>query len=388
MDSKIDKSGSDPFSLQLRSGFRWLRFEDGLEREYRAFMMARQRRAAQIFSLLGLSVWVVFAFLDVWRIAALDLWDPADPIIWLWLGLRWFVLVFIVTGLLYETITRRPYDRFTWWGYVFFGCVVATSAVIGRIKADFAADSTVIIIVMAAFLPLGFVFRRALAAILIVAAFSLFVLSFDDGRGVADRAQMGLMVLVAVPVAAIGGYLREYSERYNYLLMGVLNQQAGHDPLTGLSNRRQLSTHAASAFSQAERTSEKVFIAVADIDYFKQYNDLYGHPEGDRVLVHVGNLLAKAVRRPLDLAARVGGEEFCLFFFGADAVYVEQVLGQMALALKALNLPHEASPFGLVSLSAGMAEREEGEDFYALFSRADAALYEAKRKGRNRINWA
>ncbi len=158
------------------------------------------------------------------------------------------------------------------------------------------------------------------------------------------------------------------------------------DGLTGLTNRRGFDAGLADAWARALRSGEPVALAMLDVDYFKLYNDEYGHQAGDQCLREVANVIAAHARRPGDVAARYGGEEFALLppsATGSDALKIAQ---SMCDQLAAKNLPHVCSSFGFVSVSIGVASLIPGPDnsMDLLVKLADNALYRAKHEGRNR----
>ena len=125
-----------------------------------------------------------------------------------------------------------------------------------------------------------------------------------------------------------------------------------------------------------------------DLDHFKGYNDLFGHPAGDDCLRNVASAIRGALLRPGDFAARYGGEELAVLLPATDFTGAEMVAGQIAQAVRALRLPHPATPAGIVTVSCGVAVYDpetDAHDPVKLVSRADQALYRAKLGGRNRI---
>jgi diguanylate cyclase (GGDEF)-like protein len=124
-----------------------------------------------------------------------------------------------------------------------------------------------------------------------------------------------------------------------------------------------------------------------DIDHFKRYNDRYGHLGGDECLRRVARVLRDSVRGGNDLVARYGGEEFIIVLPGADLAAVLPVAERARAAVEALKEPHEKSAYGVVTISVGIAAMVPTKqiDAGALVQRADAALYRAKKNGRNRI---
>lgn len=160
------------------------------------------------------------------------------------------------------------------------------------------------------------------------------------------------------------------------------------DGLTGLSNRRFFNEYIETEWKQAIRSGEPISLLMVDIDHFKQYNDSYGHLAGDEVLKTVAQAVLGSFRRPRDLAARFGGEEFVVIL-PETAKGDLQMLGEMVVcAVEALGLPHRGSSTasGMVTISVGGATSipQSADSALALIETADKALYEAKRMGRNR----
>jgi len=159
------------------------------------------------------------------------------------------------------------------------------------------------------------------------------------------------------------------------------------DALTGLASRRHFLAEAARELSRARRGHALSFLML-DVDHFKAINDTHGHAIGDRVLVELGRTL-RAVLREADLAGRLGGEEFGVLLPDADAALARAVAERARAALAAARVPMDgAGPLGF-TVSVGVATLEPGDDEAAtLIARADAALYDAKRAGRNCVRVA
>ena len=153
------------------------------------------------------------------------------------------------------------------------------------------------------------------------------------------------------------------------------------DPLTGLGNRRKMDQALAAELARAGRDGSRLSVVMADVDHFKRVNDEYGHPAGDQVLVRVGRLFRDRTRIT-DTAARFGGEEFVLLLVGAGLEQAVAKAEQLRTALELEPIEPLSRP---VTASFGVAEWAAGEDGASLLARADAALYEAKRTGRNRV---
>lgn len=164
-----------------------------------------------------------------------------------------------------------------------------------------------------------------------------------------------------------------------------LGRLAGIDQLTQLANRRQFDQVLAREWRRGGRNGVPLSMVLCDLDYFKRYNDALGHLAGDECLRRVGPALGGLLRRPGDLVARFGGEEFAIILPETDADGARQICEQAVAAVHALDLPHPDSPLGRVTISIGAAATIPNPRLAPtrLFAAADEALYEAKRAGRN-----
>lgn len=167
----------------------------------------------------------------------------------------------------------------------------------------------------------------------------------------------------------------------NQLLISRLDALAHQDPLTNTANRRKMEVVLENAVEQ-----KKAFSAIMlDIDYFKRYNDTYGHPAGDDCLARVAQVLKQSVRTPDDVVSRYGGEEFLVILFNCPADIAEKVAARIQDGLRKEAIPHSTSTVSdRVTVSMGIAEMAEGLAGTEIIARADAALYRAKEAGRDR----
>ncbi|MBW3622613.1 MAG: diguanylate cyclase [Armatimonadetes bacterium] len=184
----------------------------------------------------------------------------------------------------------------------------------------------------------------------------------------------------------------EITDRKRYELMLAhlnqeLQQEARHDPLTGLANRLQMEEDLEMMHGRVERYGHSFCVAFCDVDKFKPYNDHYGHAAGDEVLQAVGQTLADQSRIG-DRTYRYGGEEFLVVLPEQTLDTALLTLNRMRAAVEAKGIPHEAKePPGVVTVSAGIAEVRpgSGKSLDELLKDADDALYRAKASGRNRV---
>ena len=169
-----------------------------------------------------------------------------------------------------------------------------------------------------------------------------------------------------------------------------LRQLSQTDALTGIGNRRLFEERLHIEWLRLRRSKGYLALMMIDVDYFKAYNDHYGHQEGDRCLVRLAQCLADTVQRPADLVARYGGEEFIVLLPDTDDKAL-QLAREILLAVRALNIPHvrsRASKRITVSIGFGFAQAEQLESPQQLIIAADKAMYHAKASGRNRVAYA
>jgi diguanylate cyclase (GGDEF)-like protein len=174
-----------------------------------------------------------------------------------------------------------------------------------------------------------------------------------------------------------------------------LKRLAALDGLTGIANRRHFDEVLEREWRRAMRQGTELSALMCDIDYFKQYNDTYGHLAGDEALRQVAHALTKTMDRGGDLIARYGGEEFAAVLPDTSQGGALFVAERMKQAVQQLELPNSGSPFGFITVSFGIASHlpsaklmpaaHPGNTPLLLVAAADRALYQAKTKGRNRI---
>ncbi|MDM6887951.1 GGDEF domain-containing protein, partial [Enterobacter cloacae] len=162
---------------------------------------------------------------------------------------------------------------------------------------------------------------------------------------------------------------------------------ASEDALTGLFNRRTFDEKILSEIATCADNDTPISILIVDVDYFKKYNDNYGHPEGDRCLTLLGNSLRESLTRNNQLVARYGGEEFALILPDADIQEAIRLAQTIIRNVFSLHIEHAFSPFGRVTVSVGVSTARAVDiagSQQNIIIAADQALYQAKRAGRNR----
>lgn len=166
----------------------------------------------------------------------------------------------------------------------------------------------------------------------------------------------------------------------------ALEELAAVDPMTGLSNRRRFDAFLQQEWQRSNRSRLPLSLVMVDIDHFKQFNDLYGHPAGDECIRQVVSVIREAANRVTDLGCRYGGEEFAIILADTPAEGAQAVGEFIRKQVDLLAIPHDLNPGKVVTVSAGIATKD-GNGYprvLDLIGACDKALYEAKNAGRNR----
>jgi len=168
----------------------------------------------------------------------------------------------------------------------------------------------------------------------------------------------------------------------------MLETLANIDGLTELPNRRQFDAVFSAEWTRATRTGQPLSVALMDVDFFKRYNDHYGHAMGDHVLQMVARSLAKRILRPADLVARYGGEEFVVIMPDTPLKGAVDLGERLRIGIEGLGIPHKRSSAAVcvtMSLGVSCTAPDGVPTAEALLQRADERLYRAKKAGRNRV---
>ena len=212
------------------------------------------------------------------------------------------------------------------------------------------------------------------------------------GLGIIPAYTIKLTRSLAAAKAAAEANAEEKTRLYSELEVMHAQQKARAevDGLTGVANRRRFDEVLRERWDEAAASGGCLALVLLDVDHFKRFNDTHGHPAGDGCLMHVARALAGFTRRPGDLAARYGGEEFAAILPGATAEDAAACADRLRLHLADTPVPDGKGGEVRVTVSAGVAsaspEARGGGGLAALVAAADAALYGAKRGGRNRVN--
>jgi diguanylate cyclase (GGDEF)-like protein len=200
--------------------------------------------------------------------------------------------------------------------------------------------------------------------------------------------ELGAIDYVTKPVSPVVVQARVRNHIEMKQMRDQLAELAVTDALTGLGNRRRLERTLNQEVSRLARTAAQLSIIILDIDFFKRFNDSYGHTAGDRCITMVGATLNRALRRAVDLAVRYGGEEFACVLPDVDHEEAMAVAHDIRDRIGALGIPHDksdAAPYVTVSVGVATATCIPGAEPASWIKAADAQLYLAKAAGRNSV---
>jgi len=375
-----DNYGS-PYAEQLKRGFRNLRFGGPLEKDFREFYVAHNLPRARLSGLIALVV--------VLSITCIDLLlgtSTAGTLNTLRLGILCPLLVVLGVAISVPA-AQRYYTEVVAVGVTLIGFVVTYIAHLGALAGASYVLAGLVLVVLYGCLFLGLLFNVAITVTgIIIAA------HFVTGLGIGlpfDALYYSTAILGgAAVIGGISTYNLEYALRTNFLETRLLNELAERDGMTRLYNRRIFDDYMERLWRQSRRERTSIAIIFVDIDFFKVYNDLYGHQAGDDCLKRVAQCIARGAKRPFDFAARYGGEEFVLVLYAPPDEYARNVPEQIRREVLELAMPHagsQAAKHVTVSVGLSLASPETGRSLAGAIQTADEALYQAKREGRNRV---
>jgi diguanylate cyclase (GGDEF)-like protein len=197
-----------------------------------------------------------------------------------------------------------------------------------------------------------------------------------------------LTLLVVNLIGAYCCFKLESAVRQSFTESRMLNDLAERDGLTGLYNRRRYDKDVDRLWRQSRRENSQLTLLLVDIDHFKAFNDLYGHQAGDDALKRVAEVIDSCAQRPLDFAARFGGEEFALVLYGPAQDFGREIPEMLRRSVEELQIPHAestTSPWLTVSVGVAIVSPGNERSLAGAIQLADEALYQAKEEGRNRV---
>ena len=378
--SEILKEERSLYSTQFALGFRSLTFIPEIEVEFRQYYLENnpgQLRRVLPFALL---LTLLFAAADFWRLPEQVFSAIAVP--------RIIQLVALIALALPLYLGHRRFlETAVIITLAVFG--ITTPVMLGTINASevFSPISAQLIILCFCYFLAGLrFFQAALTGALISIAYPSSQLMFS--YPLPNLGFNCFMIVAFNMLGLVGAYFLEYTSRENFLSRQLLSEMALFDSMTGLLNKRAFALDLDKICSQARREGVPVAVAMADVDNFKEYNDYFGHVQGDQCLRNVATALQEAVKRPLDKVGRYGGEEFIMLWYNCSSADARRLGEEARNAVEELHIMHgPGASQRTVTVSIGVASSEDGEpvDGGSLIRAADRALYAAKGQGRNRL---
>jgi diguanylate cyclase (GGDEF)-like protein len=371
------------FARQQQDGFPWLVFSDELEPGFREAHFERTRPYVRAALFIGLAlVLVIFVF-------GIVMGRPMGD------GFSNFIRFGLLSPVLLATTTasfmpahRRAFRMLVAMTAVTIGVSYVVLNLTSPPHLTQLGFAGLIVVIPFVYFALGLLLK---AALLIVVAVTVIYVGGALAIGIpADILQYNTAILVVSNfICGMGSYMLEHSLRTGYLEGEMLGEMVQRDGLTGLLNRRAMDEHLDQVWAVARRQRCPVTIMMVDIDYFKAYNDRYGHQAGDECLRRVAQSVGAGARRALDFSGRYGGEEFLVVLFDATHEHAMKVATDITKRIQQLRVPHEKSPTApFVTVSIGVATvvpAETERSMEGVVQLADRCLYKAKTDGRNRV---
>lgn len=369
---------------QLEQGAPWLKFEDNLEYRFLADFnqrLAKPRALVLMMALLFVSAAPVYE--------AYVFPTPEQYLKWA-LPVQVFVQIPVMVFCIFICWSKR------WRSWSSGAMITASLAMTGGMLIERYVGATSGYDVPYSFVPtviaatffLGRPRFRGYIGPAILAAAVLFYVETLLSSSAYEAFYKNIAIGILLIVGAVGGYVSEHTWRIAWLNQQLLEESSASDYLTNIYNRRGAEKALNEMLQAASADKVPVGLMLLDIDYFKNYNDTYGHSAGDECLQMVAKELAAAARRPLDVVARMGGEEFLIAWYDVDPNIIESIADTIRADVQAKKLEHKASnvsPYVTVSGGLVCVVPQAQEDLHYLLARADKNLYKAKDRGRNGV---
>lgn len=367
---------------QLQRGFPWMRFEPALEAAWRVDQFQDGVRSLRISIAILAGVLLVLFQVDHGVMPEIS---GRMPII-----ARFGVMVPFLGLALALTFVRRAEVWYPRTVSLLAPAVLVAIAWLGLWAWGLGEGRLfprLILGMIAVYFVLGLPFRSAFAGN-VIAIVAYVGLALAVAMPAPQLIHYLCVLLVSSTICAMGAYRLEQARRVAWLEGQLLAETALLDGLTGIHNRRRLDEHLQRVWQQCVREHRPIALVFGDIDHFKAYNDRYGHQAGDEALKAVAAVLARHARRPLDIAARFGGEEFAIVLFDTTREHALRAGEEILEEVRQLGIRHDASsaaPVLTISLGIACVVPVGRRSSAGLLQLADQALYAAKDGGRNQL---
>ncbi len=379
-------------------GLTFLKFSPILERAFQNYYLRKYIWQFRIAVILGIGLYAIFGILDAMVFPSIKFQF-------------WFIRFALVIpfGLLFLFLTFRVHNERAIELFHSMVVIIAGLGIVGMIYIASTGKSYLyypglMLVVFYTFTLSALRFYYAtisgLTVVLIYLLIDLYILGTPKDQLITNMFFLGSATLMGMPV----GYLLERHSRRDFLLTMLLALEKKRteelniklrdisyiDGLTGVANRLRFEEFFRKEWRRAKRTKRPISVLMLDIDFFKNYNDLLGHLEGDECLKKVARAISKHIRADVDLVARYGGEEFVVVLPETDLKDALKVADRIRRDIERLKIAHPgsgASKFVTVSIGVASILPIDNLKREVLLNMADKALYMAKEKGRNRVEY-
>lgn len=380
-----------------------------IEQRFNESSAASRLQHFMVSGWIALLVYTLFLLVD---------WHIAPDVFQLALALRLGVFAPLAVGVLLLGMRYRSWvlahvpPRWIEYAIALTGVIAAMTMAAVLVFNPTIQQSNWLVYYHGGFVPVliyGNVVQRLRFGVAVAFSTSILLLELACLSLALDKVSVGLLITMPVFIVTMAAYTlitnyrleRDERERYLQLLRAQDLREQLHqtrqqleasslmDPLTGVANRRYFDDFLRTVWDARRGSGQAVALLLVDVDHFKAFNDHYGHPAGDECLRYVARAIQEQVTGRDGLVARWGGEEFAVVLAGKDADQAMSVARHITQTVQGLGLRHERSgTAATVTVSVGVAIAMPASDQALsgdLLARADAALYEAKRSGRNRV---
>ena len=382
MAAANSSASSTDSARAIARGFRFLRFDEPLESEFRADHRERLRLWNRLAIWLSACTVLGYSVLDHFVLSSEH--ARVTHIVRFGMHVPAVIIMLVCTS---KRFYARWYDLGIGVVAPLFGIGIVIMAAFSPAAEVPLVGGRLINVTFFFYFMIGLRFREALRANFIVFA-ALSIAAIASPMPGSTATYLLFTLFVANLIGLVGSYALEHAYRTAFLEHRQLTEVATHDGLTTLLNRAAFEDQIRRVWQQAQRDRQTVSVIMIDIDHFKGYNDRYGHIAGDECLRRVSSALREAARRrPLDFVARYGGEELVAVLYGADKTYGESISRSLLAAVRELRIPHASSgtqPYVTISVGVVSVEAYRVPTHDAAVELADQALYAAKHQGRDR----
>jgi diguanylate cyclase (GGDEF)-like protein len=376
-----DAASGEDYARQLHHGFAALRFDPPLERAYRRYTASTMGFAQRVAASLGVLIALALLAWDALHFG----WSGSTGLAGYAVAVRAATLL----ALLWVAVAIHRAHAHGPGRAALLLLVGGTGLVLSSIgyppqELRYAA-AVMTLVIFAGFFPLGLALWQSVAVALTLCAISAAAAHLLlDGTAQAGYLRLQWLLWAAVPIGAVGGYLREHSRREGFLQRRVRDDEALRDALTGLGDRRRFDEHLALALAETRRLQRGLALILVELDGYAAFVQRYGPREADRAVVDVAEVL-QCLLRPMDVTMRIDADRFALVLYDASGAHLRQVAPALRDMVELLAIAHADMANEQLSVSVGALLATSTDTAATLLQRAEAQLQRARIGGGNQV---